>query len=111
MGGPSDVQVMKKKGLEIGVSLVFSEPKIHRLGRLFKGLRPACFRAPCNMMAGFLAAEATQTLWASVILVCQKLHGACDAKDLLGGPELKESRQVLQRMVDRRPVDGIELDM
>ncbi len=63
------------------------------------------------MEAGFLATEATWTLWVSVILVCQKLHGACDAKDLLGGPELKESRQVMQRAVDRRPVNGIELGM
>jgi hypothetical protein len=63
------------------------------------------------MRAGFLATEATRTLWASVILVCQKFHGACDAKDLLGGPELKESRQVMQHAVDRRPVNGVKLGM
>jgi hypothetical protein len=39
--GPSATQVLKKKGLEIGVSLGFSKPKIHRLGRLFEGLRLA----------------------------------------------------------------------
>jgi hypothetical protein len=105
------MQVPKKRGVEIGVSIVFSKPKIHCLGPLFEGLHPACFRAPCDMRAGFLAAEATWTQWASVILVCQTFHGACDAKNLLGGPELKELRQVVWRMVDRCPVDGVKLDM
>jgi hypothetical protein len=63
------------------------------------------------MRAGFLTTEAAWTQWASVILVCQKFYGAHDAKPMLGGTDLEETKKVVQCAVDRCPVNVVELDM
>ncbi len=63
------------------------------------------------MRAGFLTTEAAWTQWAYVILVCQKFHGARNAKDVLVSPDLEETRKVVQCAVDGCPVDVVELDV